>query len=139
MRSITLIIIHCSAVRPDQTSSARQIDQWHKARGWTCIGYHYVIRRDGTLEVGRPEAQVGAHCQNHNQHSLGICYEGGLDCNGHPADTRTPEQKCALRTLLVELKQKYPHAIITSHHTFDPQKQCPCFDADAEYLQLSNQ
>ena len=62
MRTITLIVIHCSAVRPDQTSSAAQIDTWHRQRGFKLgIGYHYVIRRDGTIEPGRPEWMIGAH------------------------------------------------------------------------------
>ena len=136
MRSITLLIIHCSAVRPGQTSSARQIDQWHRRRGWKCIGYHYVVRRDGSIEPGRAETDVGAHCKNHNKYSLGICYEGGLDADGHPCDTRTPAQKQSLTTLLKQLKTRYPHACIASHHTFDPFKPCPCFDAEHEYIEL---
>ena len=135
MRTITLIIIHCSAVRLNQTSSAAQIDQWHKKRGWKCIGYHYVIRRDGSIERGRPESMVGAHCLNHNQHSIGVCYEGGLDANGKAADTRTPKQKAAMRALLVVLKQSYPRALIMGHNTFN-QKACPCFDAASEYAAL---
>ena len=80
MRTITLIVIHCSAVRPDQTSSAAQIDTWHRRQGWKLgIGYHYVIRRNGEIEPGSPEYMVGAHCRNHNAHSIGICYEGGLE------------------------------------------------------------
>ena len=83
MRTITLIVIHCSAVKPDQQSSAAQIDTWHRQRGFHLgIGYHYVIRRNGVIEAGRPEWMVGAHCQHHNQHSIGICYEGGLDIRG---------------------------------------------------------
>ncbi|MGN0258646.1 MAG: N-acetylmuramoyl-L-alanine amidase [Bacteroides sp.] len=136
MRLITLIIIHCSAVRTYQTSSAEQIDQWHRSRGWKCIGYHYVIRRDGTIETGRPESMVGAHCLHHNRHSLGICYEGGLNARGEHCDTRTPAQKRALKTLLKQLKTRYPDACITSHRTFNPQKDCPCFDAEREYSQL---
>lgn len=136
MRLITLIIIHCSAVRTYQTSSAEQIDQWHRSRGWKCIGYHYVVRRDGTIETGRPESMVGAHCLHHNRHSLGICYEGGLNAKGEHSDTRTPAQKRALKTLLKELKTRYPDASITSHRTFNPQKDCPCFDAEHEYSQL---
>ena len=135
MRTITLIIIHCSAVHPNQTSSAAQIDQWHKNRGWKCIGYHYVIRRDGSIERGRPESMVGAHCLNHNQHSIGVCYEGGLDANGKAADTRTEAQKRSLRALLVELKQSYPRALIMGHNVF-ANKACPCFDAAKEYADL---
>ena len=127
MRSITLIVIHCSAVKPDQTSSAAQIDTWHRQQGWKLgIGYHYVIRRNGVVEFGRPEYMVGAHCQGHNSHSIGVCYEGGLDIRGKPADTRTPEQKAAIRALLEELHSRYPRAMIVGHHTLNPLKDCPC-------------
>lgn len=136
MRTITLLIIHCSAVGPGQTSSAQQIDQWHRRRGWKCIGYHYVVRRDGTIETGRPEAEVGAHCRNHNRHSIGICYEGGLDASGSPCDTRTEAQRQSLISLIRLLKTRYPNALILAHHTLDPHKACPCFDADSEYLGL---
>ena len=137
MRSITLIIVHCSAVRPDQQSSAAQIDTWHRERGWKLgIGYHYVVRRDGTIEPGRPEEQIGAHCLNHNAHSIGFCYEGGLDIRGQPADTRTAEQKQAMRQLLEELHGRYPRAIIVGHHDLNPGKNCPCFDAAREYADL---
>ena len=139
MRSITLIIIHCSAVKTDQTSSAAQIDTWHrKDNHWKFgIGYHYVIRRDGEIESGRPEWMVGAHCLNHNAHSLGICYEGGLDIRGQPADTRTEAQKAAMRTLLEDLHARYPHAVIVGHHDLDPQKACPCIENVAhEYADL---
>ena len=133
MRVITLLVVHCSAVTPDQSSSAAQIDTWHRQRGWKFgIGYHYVIRRDGTIEPGRPEWMVGAHCLNHNAHSIGICYEGGLDIRGKEADTRTPAQKTAMRQLLADLRQRYPRALIVGHHDLDPRKPCPCFDV-AEY------
>ena len=134
MRVITLLVVHCSAVTPDQSSSAAQIDTWHRQRGWKFgIGYHYVIRRDGTVEPGRPEWMVGAHCLNHNAHSIGICYEGGLDIRGKEADTRTPAQKIAMRQLLEELRQRYPRALIVGHHDLDPRKPCPCFDVVKEF------
>ena len=138
MRAITLIIIHCSAVRPDQTSSAAQIDTWHRRRGWKLgIGYHYVVRRDGRIERGRPDYMVGAHCLNHNAHSIGVCYEGGLDIRGQPADTRTKAQKMALRALLEHLHRQYPWACIVGHHDLDPQKACPCIaDVAREYADL---
>ena len=139
MRIITLIIIHCSAVRPDQTSSAAQIDTWHRRDNhWKFgIGYHYVVRRDGSIEPGRPEWQVGAHCRNHNAHSIGVCYEGGLDIRGQPADTRTEAQKASLRTLLEELHRKYPKALIVGHRELDPTKECPSFKNVArEYADL---
>ena len=138
MRTITLLVIHCSAVRPDQTSSAAQIDTWHRRdRHYKFgIGYHYVVRRDGQIEPGRPEWMVGAHCKNHNAHSLGICYEGGLDARGQPADTRTLAQKLAMLQLLEVLHRKYPKALIVGHHDLNPQKDCPCFDAVKEYAEL---
>ena len=138
MRKITLIVIHCSAVRPDQTSSVAQIDTWHRQRGFHLgIGYHYVVRRDGTVEPGRPEWLIGAHCVNHNAHSIGVCYEGGLDIRGQPADTRTAEQKAAMRQLLEELHGRYPQALIVGHHDLNPQKDCPCIPNVArEYADL---
>ena len=137
MRTITLIVIHCSAVKPYQTSSVAQIDTWHRQRGFKLgIGYHYVVRRNGEIEIGRPEWLVGAHCKNHNKYSIGVCYEGGLNARGQPADTRTPEQKAALRTLLEDLHRRYPRAIIVGHHDLDPMKDCPVFCASKEYAHL---
>ena len=138
MRTINLIVIHCSAVKPDQTSSAEKIDKWHRYdRHYKFgIGYHYVVRRDGQIEPGRPEMQVGAHCLNHNKYSIGVCYEGGLDARGKAADTRTPEQKAALRTLLETLHRRYPKAVITGHRDLAHDRQCPCFDATREYADL---
>ncbi len=136
MRTITLIIIHCSAVKPWQESGVREIDRWHRAKGWKSCGYHYVVRRDGTVEVGRPVEEVGAHCLNRNRHSIGICYEGGLDASGNPADTRTEAQKKALRELLQQLHAQFPRAIIAGHNVFNPMKACPCFNAMDEYRDM---
>ncbi len=128
MRVITMIVIHCSAVRPEQKSGVREIDQWHRERGWTGIGYHYVVRRDGKVEMGRPIEKIGAHCKDHNRHSIGVCYEGGLDSYGRAADTRTPKQKVALRLLVEQLKHCFPKAVVVGHRDLDPLKACPCFD-----------
>lgn len=137
MRTITLIIIHCSAVKPSQESGVKDIDLWHRRRGWkNGCGYHYVVRRDGTIEKGRPLEMIGSHCLNHNKHSIGICYEGGLDANGEAADTRTPEQKVSMRKLLEQLHAQFPRAVITGHRVFDPSKDCPCFDAVSEYKDI---
>ena len=136
MRIITLLIVHCSAVRPGQRSSAKDINGWHRDKGWNGIGYHYVVRRDGSIELGRPIEEVGAHCVGHNSHSIGICYEGGLDANGEEADTRTPEQKVALRKLLEKLHQQFPKALIVGHHDLNPGKKCPCYDVVTEYIDL---
>ena len=138
MRTITLIVIHCSAVRPDQTSSAAQIDEWHRRDNhWLRIGYHYVVRRNGKVEQGRPEYMVGAHCLHHNAHSIGVCYEGGLDIRGQPDDTRTPAQKAAMRQLLEDLHRRYPRAVILGHNDLDPTRDCPGYKNVAhEYADL---
>ena len=130
MRRIDLIVIHCTASRPDQHISLEQLDKMHQARGWKCCGYHYYITRDGQLHFGRPEEMVGAHARHYNAHSIGICYEGGLDEKGRAADTRTPAQKAALIALLRSLKIDYPDAEIVGHCELEGvHKACPCFDA----------
>ena len=137
MRTITLIVIHCSAVRPGQRSSAKDINDWHHDRGFqNGIGYHYVVRRDGSIEPGRPLEMIGAHVVGHNRHSIGICYEGGLNSFGKDADTRTPEQKVTLRKLLEELHRKFPKALIVGHRDLNPGKKCPCYDVISEYRDL---
>ena len=137
MRTITLIVIHCSAVRPGQQSSAKDIADWHHDRGFqNGIGYHYVVRRDGSIELGRPLEMIGAHVVGHNRHSIGICYEGGLNSFGEDADTRTPEQKVTLRKLLEELHRKFPKALIVGHRDLNPGKKCPCYDVISEYRDL---
>ena len=88
MRKIDSIIVHCSATKAGQDFTAADIDRWHRERGFNGIGYHYVIRLDGRLEKGREIDLAGAHCKGWNERSVGICYIGGLDENGHPADTR---------------------------------------------------
>ena len=134
MRTITLIIIHCSATREGQSFGFEQCREDHiRHRGFKDIGYHYYITRDGTVHDGRPLEQVGAHCRNHNRHSIGICYEGGLDGKGLPRDTRTPAQKAALTQLLQELGRHFPAALTVGHRDLNPQKACPSFDAAKEY------
>mgnify|MGYP002674277410 CR=1 FL=1 len=114
-RTINLIVVHCSATRENQNFSIEDLEACHKARGFAEIGYHYYITKDGTLYPGRHEDKVGAHARHYNQHSIGICYEGGLDKNGHPADTRTEAQKITLEELLYSLAQDYPDATILGH------------------------
>jgi N-acetylmuramoyl-L-alanine amidase len=132
MRKIDEIIIHCSATKEGKSFYAKDIDKWHKARGWKGIGYHYVIDLDGKIEKGRSEDQIGSHCVGHNKNSIGICYIGGLDKDGNPKDTRTKEQKEALWDLLRQLLCKYPNATIHGHNEFAA-KACPCFDVQKEY------
>lgn len=133
MRSIAFIIVHCTATAEGRNFTIDDVTRWHQALGWKTVGYHYLVLVDGTIQRGRPEEMVGAHCKNRNQHSIGICYVGGLSEDGHPKDTRTRAQQRALLQLIRELKQKYPRALIVGHNVFNPQKSCPCFDAAEEY------
>ena len=133
MRNINLIVIHCSATRENRPFPVTSLIACHAARfGFT--GYHYYITRDGTTYQTRHENLVGAHARRYNEHSLGVCYEGGLDSKGHPADTRTEAQKEALLALLHLLKGRYPDAQIVGHRDLPwVKKACPCFDATTEY------
>lgn len=132
MRPINKIILHCSATKEGKNFTVKDIDEWHRQRGFRCIGYHYVIYLDGTVHKGRDESEVGAHCSGHNSFSIGICYIGGLDVNGKPKDTRTDKQKAAIKSLVAELKLKYPDATIHGHNEF-ANKACPCFDVKKEF------
>lgn len=84
------------------------------------------------MELGRPLEMIGAHCKGHNRESIGVCYEGGLDENGKPKDTRTPEQKAAMNKLFGELKQRFPNAEIRGHNEFNTHKACPCYSVRSE-------
>lgn len=135
-RNIKEIIVHCSATAEGKDFTVAQIRQWHLQRGFTDIGYHYVIYRDGSVHVGRPEEVSGAHCTGHNTISIGVCYIGGCASDGKtPKDTRTAAQKKALLELLRELKKKYPSAKIHSHRDY-ANKACPSFDATKEYSSI---
>ena len=134
MRRITLFIIHCSATRCGQPYSFEDCRRDHIGfRHFRDTGYPYYSTRDGRVHPGRPLSAEGAHCFGHNRHSIGVCYEGGLDNGGHPADTRTPAQKAALAGLLQELKRWFPAALTVGHRDLNPQKACPSFDAVKEY------
>ena len=136
MRKINAIIVHCAATPEGKDFTVQQIDGWHRQRGFRCIGYHYVIYRDGSVHSGRPESLVGAHCTGHNSNSIGVCYIGGCASDGKtPKDTRTDAQKASLLKLLRELKAKYPVAAIHGHRDF-ANKACPSFDATKEYKDL---
>ena len=100
------------------------------------IGYHFYITRDGEIHRGRALEKVGAHCRDHNTHSIGICYEGGLDMAGRPKDTRTLAQRASLLGLLRELRKIFPKTLIVGHHDLNPMKECPCFNCTEEYREL---
>lgn len=138
MRQIKEIIIHCSATPEGREVTVEDIDKWHRDRGFNGIGYHYVVYLDGSIHKGRDESKQGAHCVLHNACSVGVCYIGGCIREGKklkPADTRTPEQKAALIELLKDLVTRYPDATIHGHNEF-AQRDCPCFDVQAEYKNL---
>lgn len=138
MRQIKEIIIHCSATPEGEDFTVDQIRRMHIARGFSDIGYHYVVYRDGSVHKGRPENISGAHCTGHNSISVGVCYIGGCpprsekDWMRRGKDTRTPAQKAALLTLVNDLKGRFPSATVHGHREF-ASKACPCFDAGAEY------
>ena len=113
--SVRYLILHCSATRCDKDYTAEQLLRDHKTRGFRTVGYHFYIRRDGTITQHRKLLEVGAHCRPWNRCSIGICYEGGLDADGHPADTRTAEQTEQLILLLMRLAKLFPGARIRGH------------------------
>ena len=132
-RRIDKIIVHCTATREGRLVTAADIRSWHLRRGWSDIGYHYVVGLNGIIEPGRSLDLVGAHCRGQNTGSIGIVYVGGLAADGKtPKDTRTEAQKLSLRTLIEILKSFYPRAVVYGHRDF-AKKDCPCFDARKEY------
>lgn len=132
-RTIKEIIVHCTATPEGKDYTVDTIRSWHKAQGWSDIGYHYVIYRDGSVHDGRNIDVAGAHCTGHNSYSIGIVYVGGYAADGKtPKDTRTEAQKKALVELLRKLRRIYPTAKIYGHRDF-ANKDCPCFDPKKEY------
>ena len=145
-REVRLLVIHCSATRYDRDFPVEALRSSHKARGFADIGYHFYITRDGELHRCRPVNQIGAHAAGWNDHSIGICYEGGLDCKGQPKDTRTEWQKHSMRVLILTLLKDYPGCRICGHRDLSPDlngngeiepeewiKACPCFNAEKDW------
>lgn len=127
MRKITEIIIHCTATRLDAICTVETIRRYHRSLGWRDIGYHYVIYPDGSVHLGRPIEEPGAHTVGHNAHSIGVAYVGGLDADGRPADTRTPIQRVVLLQLVKDLMEEYHITSIHGHNEYAA-KACPCFN-----------
>ena len=133
MRKIDLIVIHCSATREDRPFTEHDLDTAHRLRGFDGIGYHFYVRRNGDIKSTRTVERVGAHARGYNAHSIGICYEGGLDEDGKPANTLTKEQEERITDLLINLHKLFPKAKIVGHRDLPgaSPKECPCFDAHA--------
>lgn len=128
-RNIKYIAIHCAATKPSMIVDIDRIRGWHLKRGFNDVGYHKYIRRDGSVENGRDLKKTGAHVKNYNSVSIGICYEGGIDENGHAEDNRTPHQLMTMKRLIQELSDIYPKAKIRGHRDFpNVHKDCPSFD-----------
>lgn len=135
-RRIDEIIVHCTATAEGKDFTIADITRWHKQRGFSTIGYHYVVYRDGSIHTGRDVNVAGAHCTGHNTYSIGVCYIGGCKSDGlSPKDTRTEAQKAALLKLLKDLKRLYPNAKIRGHRDF-ANKACPSFDTTKEYSMI---
>lgn len=147
MRHIDTIIIHCSATPANKRLEPAELNRTHRKRGFNGCGYHFYIRRNGEICDMRQVEKIGAHCKGHNEGSIGICYEGGLDGKGRPADTRTEEQKNAMKWLVESLKKEFRIKTIAGHRDFSPDtdgdgtvepeewvKQCPCFDVRDEFV-----
>lgn len=131
MREISNIIIHCSATPPDMNIGADQIREWHvQGNGWDDIGYHWVIRRGGTIDAGRDEAVQGAHAYGYNSNSIGICLVGGVDHERLPDCNYTAEQWVALEGVVLDILERYPDAAVIGHRDVSS-KDCPCFDVGA--------
>lgn len=133
MRTINLIVIHCSATDEGKDYSVEEITRWHRARGFRTIGYHFLIHQDGSID-GKAEGcrsimEIGAHAKGYNRRSIGICYIGGL-LYGEPADTRTAAQINAMRCLVKALQSIFPSDVIG--HNEVSNKACPCFNVEKE-------
>lgn len=127
IRTINKIILHCTATPEGKDYTVDEIRKWHLARGFSDIGYHYVVSRYGTVHEGRPLRLIGAHCKGQNANSIGVCYVGGCASDGKtPKDTRTPAQRKALRELVGRLQEQYPVATVHGHYEF-ANKACPSF------------
>ncbi len=133
-RPIHEIIIHCTATPEGKDYTVDDIRAWHKQRGWSDIGYHYVVARDGRVFAGRPIGQIGAHVEGHNTGTIGISYIGGLTRDGLTAkDTRTAAQRSSLLWLTRQLVDKFPVIKVTGHNQY-ANKACPSFDVRKDPL-----
>jgi len=136
-RDIKLIVIHCADTYARMDIGVKEIKQWHTSapKYWSDIGYHFVIRRDGTLEIGRPLNRNGAHCKGYNKSSIGICYAGGKGDDNKPQDNRTDAQKKTLSALIISLQAEYPSVEVKGHNEL-ANKYCPAYDVQKDMQSL---
>lgn len=136
MRDINQIIVHCSSTKWSMDIGAKEIRKWHtQENGWSDIGYHWVIRRNGTIEPGRDEKTNGAHARGYNSHSIGICMVGGLNDKVNKTEANyTFQQYTSLDYLVKELRSKYPISEVLGHKDLPGvAKDCPCFNVQAMF------
>ncbi len=134
MRKINEIILHCSATEKGEEFDVSDIRRWHVHRGWSDVGYHYIILLDGAVQVGRPLERQGAHVKGRNRNSIGICYIGGLK-DGKPFDTMNESQEKSFRILYDKLKDIFPEATLHGHNEF-ANKACPSFKVKDKFPDL---
>ena len=128
-REITdTIVIHCTQTPKDMDIDVDKVTQWHKDRGFDTIGYHYLIKRDGTLQEGRQQDEVGAHAVAVNGTSIGVALAGGGNADKGWENNFTPIQFETLKSILLKLKDKYNIEKIIGHYQVDDKKECPSFD-----------
>lgn len=132
MRELNRIILHCTATRAGEQINVKQIDKWHRDRGWSEIGYHYVLYADGTIATGRDIRKKGAHVKGHNHDSVGVAYVGGLDKNKTPKDTMTMQQEMAFLHLVNSLRVVFGDMSVHGHNEYSS-KACPSFDVQEKY------
>ena len=132
------IIIHCAATKATQNTDIKDVDRWHREQGWKMVGYHFFIKRDGTLQIGRSLMDGGAHAgPSYNNRSVGICMAGGIGKDGKTAENNfTGKQWATLEKLVRELHEQFPTAQVIGHRDVAP-KDCPCFDARAWWAGLN--
>ena len=140
MRKIDSVILHCTATRAAQDIDAATVRAWHTepppaGRGWADIGYHYLVRLDGTIERGRDLATVGAHTRGHNATSVGVAYVGGLDEDGNACNTMTEKQRRAIIQLVRALRVVCGPLELYGHNDFS-RKACPSFNVKSEFAGL---
>lgn len=120
MSQIRYLVVHCADTPDDRNHTAEDIHRWHLERGWSGIGYHAVITRDGQIQTGRPDYWQGAHVNGHNAHSLGVCLIG--------RNKFTNAQFDALAYWISDKLAHYPGAQVVGHCDLDPKKTCPNFN-----------